>query len=470
MKKLQRPLKLAICSWAVGIGGGVARMESYYQSLYDKSKFEVELLSLIKRDPKKSSFNNSLDFTQIDTKNRFQDLVSRFRTFDIVQFQGCFDPLVCEAAKLAGVPLLVEVIHNIEQGALFDNIDATICVSQIIKDRQKKEAESKVILNGIDLNAFPYKPKIRDKNQPVTILQIGRRSKVEVNLDEIASDIHKVYPDTEFLICGDEQTLLSTTNVEFLGVRGNINELYNKADIFILLSKEEPFGLVALEAMASGTPVVTSAKGGFLEFIENDINGYLIEAPLKQNAIEVILKLIKDIKESKSKHIIINARKSVELNYDIRNTIRSYEEYILELYDKKIGLDVTIPNRQDNFAITPPNSLVGEALYDFHELNFSSLSERLKELSLCVYPITERHCLKMAHDLSQYIKLNFPDKLPAGIFPYLYYSGDKTEKTLIECIKTLDIIKSRDLFEKFKQDWREFLKNHSQPDPSWPEI
>ena len=76
----------------------------------------------------------------------------------------------------------------------------------------------------------------------------------------------------------------------------------------------------------------------------------------------------------------------------------------------------------------------------------------------------------MAHDLSQYIKLNYPDKLPAGIFPYLYYSGDKTEKNLQECIKALDIIKSRGMFENFKLDWKEFLKNHSHSDHVWPEI
>lgn len=58
--------------------------------------------------------------------------------------------------------------------------------------------------------------------------------------------------------------------------QSDLPEYYSAADAFILPSYYESFGLVALEAMACGTPVISSRVGGPKSFISSGLNGYLI--------------------------------------------------------------------------------------------------------------------------------------------------------------------------------------------------
>jgi D-inositol-3-phosphate glycosyltransferase len=67
--------------------------------------------------------------------------------------------------------------------------------------------------------------------------------------------------------------------VRFLGAvpPRHLADLYAMADVCVVPSHTESFGLVALEAQASGTPVVAAAVGGLVEVVENGVTGYLID-------------------------------------------------------------------------------------------------------------------------------------------------------------------------------------------------
>jgi L-malate glycosyltransferase len=65
--------------------------------------------------------------------------------------------------------------------------------------------------------------------------------------------------------------------VVFLGKQDSVAELLACADLFLLPSESESFGLAALEAMASGVPVVASRAGGLPEVVEHGVTGYLAD-------------------------------------------------------------------------------------------------------------------------------------------------------------------------------------------------
>jgi N-acetyl-alpha-D-glucosaminyl L-malate synthase BshA len=63
--------------------------------------------------------------------------------------------------------------------------------------------------------------------------------------------------------------------VRYVGVVDDVAPLLKAADVLLLPSETESFGLVALEAMASGVPVVASSVGGLPEVVEHGVTGYL---------------------------------------------------------------------------------------------------------------------------------------------------------------------------------------------------
>lgn len=83
-------------------------------------------------------------------------------------------------------------------------------------------------------------------------------------------------------------------SVLFLGKHATVDELLSCADLFLLPSSMESFGLAALEAMAAGSPVVASRAGGIPEVVPDGEAGFLLPVGDAQGMGEAGARLLLD--------------------------------------------------------------------------------------------------------------------------------------------------------------------------------
>ncbi|CAN5724811.1 N-acetyl-alpha-D-glucosaminyl L-malate synthase BshA [soil metagenome] len=82
--------------------------------------------------------------------------------------------------------------------------------------------------------------------------------------------------------------------VSLLGKQDNVAEILACADLFLLPSQSESFGLSALEAMAAGVPVIATAVGGLPEVVEHGVTGYLARVGAVDEMAEAGAGLLRD--------------------------------------------------------------------------------------------------------------------------------------------------------------------------------
>ncbi|KMQ49952.1 glycosyl transferase, group 1 [Chitinispirillum alkaliphilum] len=156
-----------------------------------------------------------------------------------------------------------------------------------------------VVPNGVGYDAFngylePGQIKSRYGIGPLdpTIFAAGRMT-TQKGMDLLVESVPMVlgyYPSAKFIISGDgpeKDLIVNRANelgvnhaIRFLGSvsRGEYSEIMRSADILALPSRNEPFGIVALEAWAAGKPVVATSAGGPREFVWHNVNGFLVDA------------------------------------------------------------------------------------------------------------------------------------------------------------------------------------------------
>ena len=127
-----------------------------------------------------------------------------------------------------------------------------------------------------------------------------------------------------------------TSDVHFLGKQDRVYQYLGQADVFLLPSDMESFGLAALEAMACEVPVVASNTGGLTEVVEHGVDGYLHEPRDVAAAAEYALNILSrsDRGRAMGQTARINARKK----YCANDVIPLYEAY----YRQVIGAVATI--------------------------------------------------------------------------------------------------------------------------------
>jgi N-acetyl-alpha-D-glucosaminyl L-malate synthase BshA len=190
--------------------------------------------------------------------------------------------------------------------------DAITAVSQNLRDETYKifdiKKEIEVIHNFVDVRRFHKKPidafrKVIAQNGEKILLHASnfRKLKRVEDIVRIFAEVRKKIP-SKLLLVGDGpdrpsaedlcRELNICDDVRFVGKQEQMEEIIAVADLFLLPSEYESFGLAALEAMAAGVPVISTNVGGLPEINIDGKTGFLSNVGdienMSRNAITIL--------------------------------------------------------------------------------------------------------------------------------------------------------------------------------------
>jgi glycosyltransferase involved in cell wall biosynthesis len=112
--------------------------------------------------------------------------------------------------------------------------------------------------------------------------------------------------------------------IEFAGF-APLPDFFEKIDILLVPSWEEPFGIVLLEAMAAGVPVIATDRGGPPDILSTRLYGRLVPPRDPELLAQAVRELSRD--ENLRQDIVRKARNHVEKNYDISRVVPLIEDF-----------------------------------------------------------------------------------------------------------------------------------------------
>ncbi len=221
--------------------------------------------------------------------------------------------------------------------------DAITAVSENLKEETYKhfkiEKEIEVIANFVDVSRFTRKPidafkKMIAPNGEKVLMHASnfRKLKRIPDVINIFKEVNDKVP-SRLMLVGDGperpaaedlcRELDLCDEIRFVGKQDQMEDILAIADLFLLPSEYESFGLAALEAMAAGVPVVTTNVGGLTEINIPGETGYLGDVgdvkTMGQKALNIVTDpvILKQFKERAAAH----AKK-----FDIHNIVPLYEK------------------------------------------------------------------------------------------------------------------------------------------------
>lgn len=212
-----------------------------------------------------------------------------------------------------------KLIRTIREKIDIGNVQAAskiLANSLYTKEQIKKiyKRESMVCYLGVDEKV--YKPL--HKRKSFDILFIGSKEPM---------DGYQLFEQTLVMIKPKPKIRLVLFEKEWISDDKKMAEIYNSAKITVCLAFDEPFGLVAIEAMACGAAVIAVDEAGYKETVVNRKTGYLVKRDPKKLS-EKLSYLLKN--ESLQKAFGKNAREHVVRNFTWEKTAKELESLFFE--------------------------------------------------------------------------------------------------------------------------------------------
>jgi len=229
--------------------------------------------------------------------------------------------------------------------------DAVTVVSEDLKKETLKYFNIKnkiqTIPNFIDMSLYQQKKDVKLRNQfakedEFILTHISNFRKVK-RVEDVVNIFNKVSEEipAKLLMIGDGPERLKaeqlcrqlgiTKKVKFLGKLKVIEKVLSISDVFILPSKTESFGLVALEAMASKTAIISTNSGGLPEVNINGKTGYLSDVGDVNKMAKDAIALLNDVEKL---NVFKNNALAHANTFDLPNILPQYEAVYQDLVSK----------------------------------------------------------------------------------------------------------------------------------------
>jgi len=270
----------------------------------------------------------------------------------ILRKQGIYIPVV---TTLHGTDITLVGKDSSYEPVVTFSINESEGVTAVSEDLRRETFEHfaitneiRVIPNFIDLEKFKKQKKDHFKkaicpNGEMLIVHTSNFRKVKRIPDviNVFNNIHKVIP-SKLLMIGDgperneaEETcrhLGICDDVRFLGKLEAVEEVLSVADLFLMPSEKESFGLAALEAMACEVPVISTNAGGIPELNVQGVTGFMSNVgdveDMTKNALVILDK--NNLPTFKA-----NALKRAQ-EFDITKILPQYEDYYVEVMERSM--------------------------------------------------------------------------------------------------------------------------------------
>jgi N-acetyl-alpha-D-glucosaminyl L-malate synthase BshA len=235
--------------------------------------------------------------------------------------------------------------------------DGVTAISSYLRDRTREafdiHSEIEVIRNFVNCDVYVRNPELVAAMRPrfaapdeklIVHLSNFRPVKRVTDVVEVFGRIAKAMP-ARLMLIGDgpdrsaaeylAHRLGVFNQVLFLGKQDNVNELLPLADLMIMPSEMESFGLAALEAMACGVPAIATRVGGVSELIDDGVSGRLFPV----GDIEGMSAAAIDLLSSREGlgTMARAARRSAQDRFCATRIIPLYEEYYQRVINRTAG-------------------------------------------------------------------------------------------------------------------------------------
>lgn len=296
-------------------------------SIFRENKIDVENLQKFIEEYKPSIIHTHLFYSE---------LVSRFCNFPSAKWITHAHDNMRQFLKLSLKTFFKKnkITNYYERKVLFKNYQRNggtkiICISSNTYNFFNKNAPNipKVLLwNAIDIDRFSKK-KIK-LTHTLKLINIGTfvPKKNQRFLIEVARVLYAKNIDFTLTFLGDGPTLSETkenvkkqmffSKIKFEGSVDNVESYLSKSDIYVHSATYEPFGLVLLEAMSMGLPVISLNGLGNKDLIKDGKNGYILNS---NNPSDFALKLLQLYQDKNSLSKMSNFAKKFASRFNIKD-------------------------------------------------------------------------------------------------------------------------------------------------------